>query len=121
MGRWTAVGVEVERPQRSADDDLKAGEDPHRILIGRGNEAKTLAVSTHLLPPGTECVRETSMRVPAPSLIWVHGRGSGDMMMDGVPGVRLLPKGCGRSVFPGSPPNSGVATGDLRELAAGIT
>jgi hypothetical protein len=25
---------------------------------------------------------------PTPSLIWVHGRGSGDMMMDGVPGVR---------------------------------
>ena len=28
------------------------------------------------------------MRVPAPSLIWVHGQWSGDMMMDGVPGVR---------------------------------
>jgi hypothetical protein len=28
--------------------------------------------------------------VPAPSLIWVHGRGSGDMMMDGVPGVRAV-------------------------------
>ena len=26
--------------------------------------------------------------MPAPSLIWVHGRGSGDMMMDGVPDVR---------------------------------
>jgi hypothetical protein len=29
-----------------------------------------------------------SLRVPAPSLIWVHGRGSGDMMIDGVPDVR---------------------------------
>ena len=29
-----------------------------------------------------------TLRVPAPSLIWVHGRGSGDMMMDGVPDVR---------------------------------
>jgi len=28
------------------------------------------------------------LRVPAPSLIWVHGPGSGDMMMDGVPEVR---------------------------------
>jgi hypothetical protein len=28
------------------------------------------------------------LRVPAPSLIWVHGRGSGDMMIDGVPDVR---------------------------------
>ena len=26
--------------------------------------------------------------VPAPSLIWVHGRRSGDMMIDGVPDVR---------------------------------
>jgi len=35
-------------------------------------------------------VREmfTSLRVPAPSLIWVHGRGSGDMMIDGVSDVR---------------------------------
>ncbi|MGH3576258.1 MAG: hypothetical protein ACRDU0_01675, partial [Mycobacterium sp.] len=30
----------------------------------------------------------STLRVPAPSLIWVHGRSSGDMMMDGVPGVR---------------------------------
>ena len=26
--------------------------------------------------------------MPAPSLIWVHGQWSGDMMMDGVPDVR---------------------------------
>ena len=26
--------------------------------------------------------------VPAPSLIWVHGQESGDMMIDGVPDVR---------------------------------
>ena len=58
-----------------------------RILIGRGTRQRRCG-SSHLLPPGTECVRETSLRVPAPSLIWVHGRGSGDMMMDGVPGVR---------------------------------
>ena len=42
------------------------------------------------------------------------------MMMDGVPGVRAA-EGCGRSVFAGGPPNSGVATGDLREPAAGIS
>ncbi len=29
------------------------------------------------------------LRVPAPSLIWVHGRWSGDMMIDGVPDVRV--------------------------------
>jgi hypothetical protein len=27
--------------------------------------------------------------VPAPSLIWVHGPRSGDMMIDGVPDVRV--------------------------------
>src|SRR4029078_7958562 len=32
-----------------------------------------------------------------------------------------LPKGCGRSIFPGSPPSNGVATGTSRELAAGIS
>jgi hypothetical protein len=31
---------------------------------------------------------EDASRVPAPSLIWVHGRVSGDMMIDGVPDVR---------------------------------
>ena len=62
---------------------------------------------------------ETRRGVPAPSLIWVHGRWSGDMMMDGVPGVRAG-DGCGRSFFPGRPPGQRVATGALRELAAGI-
>ena len=33
-------------------------------------------------------MREATSRVPAPSLIWVHGQWSGDMMMDGVPDVR---------------------------------
>ncbi|HTY32476.1 hypothetical protein [Mycobacterium sp.] len=41
------------------------------------------------------------------------------MMIDGVPDVRV--KGRGRSVFPGSPSNNGVATGTLRELTAGIS
>jgi hypothetical protein len=58
--------------------------------------------------------------VPAPSLIWVHGRRPGDMMMDGVPGVRAA-EGCGRSFFPGRPPDQRVAAGDLLELAAGIS
>ena len=42
------------------------------------------------------------------------------MMMDGVPGVRAA-KGVRPLSLSGSPPNSGVATGDLRELAAGIS
>jgi len=61
-----------------------------------------------------------ALGVPAPSLIWVHGLGSGDMMMDGMPGVRAG-DGCGRSFFPGRPPGQRVATGDLLELAAGIS
>ena len=44
--------------------------------------------SSHLWPPVNECGAGDAWRVPAPSLIWVHGRGSGDMMMDGVPDVR---------------------------------
>ena len=33
--------------------------------------------------------RVSTLRVPAPSLTWVHGRKSGDMMIDGVPDVRV--------------------------------
>ena len=51
-------------------------------------------------------------------LIWVHGRRSGDMMTDGMPGMRAG-AGCGRSFFPGRPPRRRVATGRLRELAGG--
>jgi hypothetical protein len=29
-----------------------------------------------------------ALRVPAPSLIWVYGQKSDDMMIDGVPGAR---------------------------------
>jgi hypothetical protein len=31
----------------------------------------------------------STLRVPAPNLIWVHGPGSGDMMINGVPDVRV--------------------------------
>jgi len=87
MGRWTAVGVEVERPQRSADERPRGRRGSAAYWSAVGTRQRRCG-SSHLLPPGTESVRETSLRVPAPSLIWVHGRGSGDMMMDGVPGVR---------------------------------
>ena len=56
--------------------------------------------------------RREKRGVPAPSLIWVHGRRSGDMMMDGVPGVRAG-DGCGRSFFSGRPPRQRVAAGGL--------
>jgi len=78
--RWSARSA-------ARTNDLEAGEDPPHTDRPWGTRQRRCG-SSHLLPPWTECVRETSLRVPAPSLIWVHGRGSGDMMMDGVPGVR---------------------------------
>ena len=61
-----------------------------RILIGRGNEGKDVVVQVICCLPGRNVVWETRRGVPAPSLIWVHGQQSGDMMMDGVPGVRAV-------------------------------
>jgi hypothetical protein len=84
------------------------------------DEAKTGVVQVICCLPLDVREMSTSLRGPAPSLIWVHGQWSGDMMMDGVPDVRAA-EGCDRSFFPGSPPNSGVATGKLRKLAAGIS
>ena len=60
-----------------------------RILVGRGNEAKTLWFKSFAASRERMCAEDAS-RVPAPSLIWVHGRWSGDMMMDGVPDVRAV-------------------------------
>jgi hypothetical protein len=88
------------------------------MLSGRADEAESVAIQIMWSLP--RVLSEAVEGVPAPSLIWVHGRGSGDMMMDGVPGVRAG-DGCGRSFFPGSPPGWRVATGILRELAAGIS
>jgi len=65
-------------------------------------------------------VQETSLRVPAPSLIWVHGQWSGDMMMDGVPDVRAAEE-VRSLILSGTSTQERVATGDLRELAAGIS
>ncbi len=76
--------------------------------------------SSHLLPPVRGRGAEDASRVPTPSLTWVHGRKSGDMMIDGVPGVRVT-EGVRPLNLSGSPPNSAVATGRLRELAAGIS
>src|ERR1700737_5341605 len=57
-----------------------------RILWLAGTRRKTLWFKSSLLPPARESV--VTSRVPAPSLIWVHGQESGDMMIDGVPDVR---------------------------------
>ena len=60
------------------------------------------------------------LRVPAPSLIWVHGRWSGDMMIDGVPDVRVTEDVRLLNLF-GKSTQQGVATGGFLELAAGIS
>jgi hypothetical protein len=57
-----------------------------RILLAGQDEVKTLWFKSSAASCETELV--FTLRVPAPSLIWVHERGSGDMMIDGVPGVR---------------------------------
>ena len=97
-------------------NDLEADEDPPHTWSAR-DEAKTLWFKSF----AASCervadVRGCACRRPA----WVHGLWSGDMMIDGVPDVRAT-EGCGRSIFPGSPPNSGVATGILLEPAAAIS
>src|ERR1700757_661899 len=91
----------------------------HRILVAWGNGA-THVFKSCVPPVKRMCGERCSLRVPAHSLIWVHGRWSGDMMIDGLPDVRAS-KGCGRSFFPGGRPSTGVAAGELRELAAGIS
>jgi len=42
MGRWTAVGVEVERAQRSADERPRGRRGSAAYWSAVGNEAKTL-------------------------------------------------------------------------------
>ena len=74
-GRWTAVGVEVERPQRSEDERPRGRRGSAANLAGRGR-GKDVAVQVICCLLGEKNVlRETTSRVPAPSLIWVHGRG----------------------------------------------
>ena len=75
--RWSARSA-------ARTNDLEADEDPPHTVVGR-TEAKPLWFKSS----GASRERQVStLRVPAPSLIWVHGRGSGDMMIDGVPDVR---------------------------------
>ncbi len=70
------------------------------------------------LPSGS-VVRETSLRVPAPSLIWVHGQWSGDMMMDGVPDVRAV-EGVRPLILSGTSTQHRGGGRTMRELVAGI-
>jgi hypothetical protein len=65
---------------------LEADEDPPHTLAGPGTRRRRCG-SSHLRPP-VNGQQVSTLRVPAPSLIWVRGRKSGDMMIDGVPDVR---------------------------------
>jgi hypothetical protein len=58
--------------------------------------------------------------VPAPSLIWVHERLSGDMMTDGVPGLPGTVRGSRPPILSRMSSRERVAAGLLRELAASI-
>ena len=63
--RWSAHSA-------ARTNDLEAGEDPPHTPIGQ-NEAKDVVVQVICGLPGANVVWETTLRVPAPSLIWVHG------------------------------------------------
>jgi len=73
------------------------------------------------LPPVREGGAGDVLRVPAPSLIWVHGQQwSGDMMMDGVPDVRAVERVRPLNLSGTSTQQRGGGR-TLRELAAGIS
>jgi hypothetical protein len=76
--RWSARSA-------ARTNDLDADRDPPHTVAGQ-DEVKPLWFKSSAASRETESV--VTLRVPAPSLIWVHGRGSGDMMMDGVPDGR---------------------------------
>ena len=85
------VGVKVERPQRSEDDDLDASEG--RRMLGRVDEAEKCCGSTHVGLASVVRVGSPAARVGrAGAQPYLGARTiSGDMMMDGVPGVRVFP------------------------------
>ena len=62
-------------------------------MLGRRGASRKVFVLNHLRVPSVR-VRGVvdASGVPAPSLIWVHGPWSGDMMIDWVPDMCGLPK-----------------------------
>ena len=64
---------------------------------------------------------DETLRVPAPSLIWVHGQWSGDMMIDGVPDVCGLPKRVRPLNLSGKSTQQRGGDKRLREPTAGIS
>ena len=90
LGRWgRGPGSRWSARSAARTNDLEAGADPPHTPGGRADEVKTLWFkSSRCLRVRTWRCRRRALGVPAPSLIWVHGQWSGDMMMDGVPDVR---------------------------------
>jgi hypothetical protein len=77
--RWSARSA-------ARTNDLEADEDRRILWLAATRQRR--CSSSHLLPPVRERGAGDALRVPTPSLIWVHGREPGDMMIDGVPDVR---------------------------------
>jgi len=111
--RWSARSA-------ARTNDLEADEGPPHTRSGAGGRGKGVVAQVMSASRARASCGETRRACRRPALSGSTDSGSGDMMMDGVPGVRAG-DGCGRSFFPGSPPHSGAATGHLRELAAGIS
>src|ERR1700730_865919 len=86
VGQWTAVRGRGGAPAAQRGRTTSRPARIRRILFGQGG-GETRCDSSHLAPP-VNVPQISTLRVPAPSLIWVHGRKSGDMMIDGVPDVR---------------------------------
>ena len=67
VGRWTAVGVEVERPQRS-EDERPRGRRGSAAYCGWPGRGETRCGSSHLLPPVRDVVREMRRACRRPAL-----------------------------------------------------
>src|SRR6478672_11309350 len=79
MGRWTAVGVEVERPQRSEDERPRNRRGSTANLAG--GEAKTLRFKSSAASRDRKCAGDVVARAGAQPYLGPRTR-SGDMMMD---------------------------------------
>ena len=117
---WWAVGpvgVTVERPQRSEENDLDAGADATAYWRGRAR-VKALRFKP-CEPPRAGSIEGGKGRASAQPYLGPRTR---VRRHDDGWGARRT--GCqvrGRSFFPGRPPRQRVATGALLELAAGIS
>src|SRR6185312_9691676 len=96
LGRWTAVGVEVERPQRSEDERPRGRRGSAANLAGRGR-GKDVAVQVICCLLGEKNVlRETTSHVPAPSLT---RKSDGEWAAEGTRRSRVMWYCCGFGIM----------------------